>query len=81
MEKYDIKKLVNKVCAQQCSYDMERITQKEAERVDKGNVDNIPPMEWHNYTQRVYDVYGYVRGGKFRNYLPEYKLLVDKLRG
>lgn len=80
MEKHDIKKLVDKVCAQQCIYDMERITQKELDRVDMGNVDNLPTMEWDDYSRRVYDIHGYVHGRKFRKYLPEYKPLIDKLK-
>lgn len=80
MEKYDIKKLVDKISAQQCSYDMERIAQKEMDRVDIGNIDDLSPEEWDDYSRKVYDIHGYVHGRKFRNYQPEYKPLVDKMK-
>lgn len=80
MEKYDIKKLVDKVCSQSCSYDMERLAQKELDRVYMGNVDNLSPKEWDNYCQCVYDIHGYVHGRKIRNFIPEFKPLVDKLK-
>ena len=80
MEKYDIKKFVELVWKQPTQDAMELITHNEVVRVHKGNVDNLPPKQWIEYVQQVFDVYGFVRGGKFRIYLPEYKPLVEKLR-
>lgn len=80
MEKYDIKKFVELVCSQPTLDDMELITQKEMERVDMGNVDNLNTEVWDEYCRMVYDIFGYIRVGRFRNFIPEFKPLVEKLK-
>ena len=77
---YDIDKFISTLCEKTSSYNMEKAVQIEMQKVDKGNVDNIDPMEWQSYCQSVYDIYGYLIGSKFRNFKPSFQPLVDKLK-
>ena len=76
----NIDEIIIKLCNLNSQDEMELVLQKEMERIDTVNSDNFDPIKWQSYYQSVYDLYGYLIAGKFRNFKPIYQKLMDKLK-
>ena len=71
-----IDEIIIKLCELDSRDEMEVILQDEIDRTEK--LEETPELD--NYRSDLYDVYGYLMRGKFRNFKPCYLQLEDKLK-
>ncbi|MDX2445102.1 MAG: hypothetical protein QNK30_15005 [Bacteroidales bacterium] len=77
-KRYNIDSFVEKLCKKNCYFEIETSVQKELDRTELGNTENIDPSIWEDYRQGIQDISTYVNDGKFLNKKPNYQPLIDK---